>query len=290
MKILNQITLLLLVFIATTFSSIAQNNPKTNLWKIEGDSIKTSYLFGTIHIIPKDDFKITEKVQNAFDVTEHVILEVDMADPNFTNDMMKFSMLKENEELKSYMSDDEYLILNNHLKEKSGISVDNFNKFKPFMLMSMIQSSGLINGSMESYEMTLIKMATEANKEIDGLETFADQLKAIDGDSYEKQIDDLVYMVDNIEESEEMYSKLLALYLDEDVDGMFDFMDEYMRNDTEAIKRFLDDRNEKWIPKFAEYSKEQSVFYAVGGAHLGGEQGVINLLKNAGYKVTPVTD
>ena len=42
--------------------------------------------------------------------------------------------------------------------------------------------------------------------------------------------------------------------------------------------------------KFAQYSKDESVFYAVGGAHLGGEQGVIKLLKKAGYTVTPVLE
>ena len=289
MRKLNQITFIIVVFIATTFNIVAQNNPKTNLWKIEGDNIKTSYLFGTIHMIPKKDFTIKDKVQKAFESSDKVVLEIDMDDPNYKVDFMKLSMLNEGELLKTYMSDDEFKILDTYLKEKTGVGVNNFNTFKPMMLMSVLTMTAIGGGPLESYEMSIINMAKSANKEVSGLENIADQINAFDEDPYEEQIDTLVEMVDN-GNSEELYSQLLQYYLAEDVDGMYDFMDDYMNDDIEGMKRFLDDRNNKWIPKMEAYSKDNAVFYAVGGAHLGGDQGVINLLKKAGYTVTPILD
>ncbi|WP_418638160.1 TraB/GumN family protein [Winogradskyella sp.] len=289
MRKLNQITFIIVVFIATTFNIVAQNNPKTNLWKIEGDNIKTSYLFGTIHMIPKKDFTIKDKVQKAFESSDKVVLEIDMDDPNYKVDFMKLSMLNEGESLKTYMSDDEFKILDTYLKEKTGVGVNNFNTFKPMMLMSVLTMTAIGGGPLESYEMSIINMAKSANKEVSGLENIADQINAFDEDPYEEQIDTLVEMVDN-GNSEELYNQLLQYYLAEDVDGMYDFMDDYMNDDIEGMKRFLDDRNNKWIPKMEAYSKDNAVFYAVGGAHLGGDQGVINLLKKAGYTVTPILD
>jgi len=289
MRKLNQITFIIVVFIATTFNIVAQNNPKTNLWKIEGDNIKTSYLFGTIHMIPKKDFIIKDKVQKAFESSDKVVLEIDMDDPNYKVDFMKLSMLNEGESLKTYMSDDEFKILDTYLKEKTGVGVNNFNTFKPMMLMSVLTMTAIGGGPLESYEMSIINMAKSANKEVSGLENIADQINAFDEDPYEEQIDTLVEMVDN-GNSEELYNQLLQYYLAEDVDGMYDFMDDYMNDDIEGMKRFLDDRNNKWIPKMEAYSKDNAVFYAVGGAHLGGDQGVINLLKKAGYTVTPILD
>jgi len=289
MRKLNQITFIIVVFIATTFNIVAQNNPKTNLWKIEGDNIKTSYLFGTIHMIPKKDFIVKDKVQKAFESSDKVVLEIDMDDPNYKVDFMKLSMLNEGELLKTYMSDDEFKILDTYLKEKTGVGVNNFNTFKPMMLMSVLTMTAIGGGPLESYEMSIINMAKSANKEVSGLENIADQINAFDEDPYEEQIDTLVEMVDN-GNSEELYSQLLQYYLAEDVDGMYDFMDDYMNDDIEGMKRFLDDRNNKWIPKMEAYSKDNAVFYAVGGAHLGGDQGVINLLKKAGYTVTPILD
>ena len=289
MRKLNQITFIIVVFIATTFNIVAQNNPKTNLWKIEGDNIKTSYLFGTIHMIPKKDFIIKDKVQKAFESSDKVVLEIDMDDPNYKVDFMKLSMLNEGESLKTYMSDDEFKILDTYLKEKTGVGVNNFNTFKPMMLMSVLTMTSIGGGPLESYEMSIINMAKSANKEVSGLENIADQINAFDGDPYEEQIDTLVEMVDN-GNSEELYNQLLQYYLAEDVDGMYDFMDDYMNDDIEGMKRFLDDRNNRWIPKMEAYSKDNTVFYAVGGAHLGGDQGVISLLKKAGYTVTPILD
>jgi len=289
MRKLNQITFIIVVFIATTFNIVAQNNPKTNLWKIEGDNIKTSYLFGTIHMIPKKDFIVKDKVQKAFESSDKVVLEIDMDDPNYKVDFMKLSMLNEGESLKTYMSDDEFKILDTYLKEKTGVGVNNFNTFKPMMLMSVLTMTAIGGGPLESYEMSIINMAKSANKEVSGLENIADQINAFDEDPYEEQIDTLVEMVDN-GNSEELYNQLLQYYLAEDVDGMYDFMDDYMNDDIEGMKRFLDDRNNKWIPKMEAYSKDNAVFYAVGGAHLGGDQGVINLLKKAGYTVTPILD
>ncbi|MEL6561277.1 MAG: TraB/GumN family protein [Bacteroidota bacterium] len=42
------------------------------------------------------------------------------------------------------------------------------------------------------------------------------------------------------------------------------------------------------MPKIGEISAEKSTFYGVGAGHLPGENGVISLLKKAGYQVTPV--
>jgi len=47
-------------------------------------------------------------------------------------------------------------------------------------------------------------------------------------------------------------------------------------------------RNRNWIPVMSNYMKTSSCFFAVGAGHLGGEQGVIQLLRNAGYTVTPI--
>jgi hypothetical protein len=112
-------------------------------------------------------------------------------------------------------------------------------------------------------------------------------------------------MIQNPDENKELYAKMAKLYIaedieilydymddfmDNDIEILYDFMDDFMDNDIEMLKKFLDERNNKWIPEIAKFSKEHSVFYGFGAGHLGGKQGVVNLLKEAGYTVTPVLD
>ncbi|MBK6949223.1 MAG: TraB/GumN family protein [Haliscomenobacter sp.] len=54
------------------------------LWEIKGKSLsKPSYLYGTIHLIGKSDFFITEATEKAFGETQRVAFEIDLEDGRF---------------------------------------------------------------------------------------------------------------------------------------------------------------------------------------------------------------
>ena len=52
----------------------------------------------------------------------------------------------------------------------------------------------------------------------------------------------------------------------------------------------LTDRNREWIPSMEEMAQEKPTFFAVGAGHLGGPEGIIILLRKAGYKVEAVNE
>lgn len=53
-------------------------------------------------------------------------------------------------------------------------------------------------------------------------------------------------------------------------------------------KEILYDRNYSWMKVIPDIIKEKSTFIAVGAVHLGGEEGLIDLLKKEGYTIEPV--
>ena len=57
----------------------------------------------------------------------------------------------------------------------------------------------------------------------------------------------------------------------------------------ETFEELLNKRNTNWIPKLMKYFDEGSTFVAVGAGHLSGPNGVIELLRNKGYKVEPIS-
>jgi uncharacterized protein YbaP (TraB family) len=50
----------------------------------------------------------------------------------------------------------------------------------------------------------------------------------------------------------------------------------------------LINRNKNWIPVMEKAMSTQATFFAVGAGHLPGKDGIISLLRNAGYTVNPV--
>lgn len=287
MKNLKNTLAALLVFI-TLFSVKAQENDNSLLWKVEGNNIKTSYVFGTFHMLPKEDFVLKDKVKDAFAATELVVLELDMDDPAMQTEYLKHAAMPEGSTLVEYMDNDEFTIIDTYLKNNIGAGVEQFKNFKPLMVSSMIMMSYL-GKDIASYEATLIALAKEQEKELKGLETEEDQINAFDKQSFESQLDDVVKLLNEKEGMSAMFNKMIEHYKTEDIDEMYNYMEEYFTAEGQ-IEALLHNRNANWIPQIGEYSKEASVFYGVGAGHLGGEKGVINLLRNAGYAVSPVMD
>jgi uncharacterized protein YbaP (TraB family) len=80
-----------------------------------------------------------------------------------------------------------------------------------------------------------------------------------------------------------------TLYKNQDLQGLAALMTE------EENKMYgghadimLTERNQSWIAGIEAAAKETPTLFAVGAAHLGGETGVINLLRKKGYKVEAV--
>ena len=94
----------------------------------------------------------------------------------------------------------------------------------------------------------------------------------------------LVETIKTSSTEDDTLQKLIALYKDQDITGLFEMMKE-----DESIAEYEDallfTRNKNWIPLMSEMMKEQATFFAVGAGHLGGELGVLNLLREAGYTV-----
>ncbi len=138
-----------------------------------------------------------------------------------------------------------------------------------------------IEGKVTSYEMAFMQMEKNGQKEIPGIETVEEHMSIFDSIPYKQQADDLAEMVLEREKSEKLFDKA------EDFEGLHEMMQEYYETDYE-IRLLLDKRNRLWQNRIPGMISEKSAIIAVGAGHLGGEYGIIPLLRKSGYTVTPV--
>lgn len=270
-------------------SSVAQNQLEDNslLYKVEGQGIQPSYLFGTIHVLPQKDFVLKEKVKTAFNASELIVLELDMDDPGMQVEMMQNALMSNGQTLDKLFDAEHYKKLDDALKETLGMGVAPFNSMKPFVVSSMLLMRYL-GEQPASFEGSFIQMAQAGNKEILGLETVADQMQVFDDIPYEEQVDDIEEMLDNPTDASEGFALMVDTYKKEDIGALYEMMADQMESELQ-MELLLHKRNRDWIPKITEFAKTQSTFFGVGAGHLGGEQGVVTLLRKAGYQVTPIT-
>lgn len=282
---MKRIILGLLLFISA-WSLQAQTDTKSLLWKIEGNNIQTSYLYGTIHLLPQDAFEINEKITGAFNSAEQIVLEIDMDDPAMQMKMMQNASMKDGTKLDELFSEEDYSAISEALTATVGIGLEAVNTMKPFVISSMLISN-LIDGTPASFEMSFVQMAKAQELEILGLETVEYQMSIFDKIPYQEQAKDVVDMVRNKEATREEFAAMVKAYLEEDIDGLYEIIESYADTETEMSELIIK-RNQNWIPVIGELAKDKASFIGVGAGHLGGEYGVINLLKEAGYTVTPV--
>ncbi|NQY31076.1 MAG: TraB/GumN family protein [Flavobacteriaceae bacterium] len=285
MKILFYI---LVITIATQFQSKAQQLENSLLWEISGNNIKeSSYLFGTIHMTC--DASLNEKVQKAMNKTELLVLELDMDAPDMQSKMMQGVAMKDAKTIKELTTEVEYKLLNDFIKEQTGIPLTMLNTFKPFFIHAMLYPK-LLDCSSQSIEAELMKIAASQNEEILGLETVQEQLNVFDEIPYKDQLKDLLNSAkDNMKKDKYLISKMMKIYKSENLNALMKLMqDEKSSFSAKHSDKLLDQRNMKWISKIEVFVKNQATFFGVGAGHLGGDFGVIKLLRKQGYTVKAV--
>jgi len=281
------LSLFLCAFLSITVTN-AQQLENSTLWKISGNGLeKPSYLFGTIHITC--DASLDEDIKKALDETTQLVLELDMDDPTLQAKMMGGMYMKDGKTLKDFVSDEEFTAIDSLFTNQAGMSINMIQNIKPFFLASMLYPK-MIDCPMESFELELMKVTKEQNEEVFGLETIEDQLQVFETIPYEDQVVDLIRMAkDNLAYDKTTFAKMFKIYEEENITAMLDMMDDE-NNKTTAKHQdiLLKNRNINWIPRIEKYSKKQPTFFGVGAGHLAGENGVIKLLRKAGYTVTAV--
>ena len=266
------------------------------LWEVNGDSIQTSYVFGTIHLIPSEDYFLPEGTAEAIEASEKMVFEIDMAemtDMGAQMAMLTKAFMSDGKTLQDLLSDEDYLIVKTHFDEM-GLPLFLLERIKPMFLSVFatgdFSMDGMSTGETKSYEMEFFELAQTGEKSTGGLETMEYQISMFDSIPYEAQAEMLVETIEQQDAGSDQFDELIGIYKSQNVDALYRMLAEGDESIGEHEDVLVSGRNKAWIPRMEEQMKAQTTFFAVGAGHLGGENGVIRLLRKAGYTVQPLKD
>lgn len=291
-----------LIFACSASRQISQSkdsDPKSGLesallWKIEAGQLAPSYLFGTIHMIEKDEYFFTKEIDDALVASKELVLEIDLEDAMDLGSQLSLlqkAIMKGDTTLKDLVSQEDYDLVKNHFEEM-GIPFFLFEKVKPMFLTifaseDMFSGGGLNMDEIKSYELELIEKAKQQNKPVDGLETVDYQMSIFDSIPYRAQAEMLVSSLSDDADDAGVMDTLVYYYKQQDLVKLDQLLNSDPTTNTYRTV-LLDNRNANWIPIISEKVKSQPTFFAVGAGHLAGDYGVIQLLRKQGFKLTPI--
>lgn len=252
------------------------------LWEVSGNGLKKpSYLYGTIHMICSKDYFLSDKAKNAFEKSDKLILEINFTDPNEMSQMQQLAMGKE--PLSKKLTPEQLAKLDAILKKSTGMSVQQVDSFSLLTVLSLISMKSFGCLDLKFYEMEFSDAAKKRNIPIVGLESVKSQFEILEN-AYTN--DEMLGLLE--ESTPEETVQLVDAYKSENIEAMYAFSTDERFTSEKTKKQIIDDRNLNWVKQIPELTKQNSVFMAVGAAHLGGGYGVINLLRKEGYTVKPV--
>ncbi|MGZ8517172.1 MAG: TraB/GumN family protein [Chitinophagaceae bacterium] len=276
-------------------AALAQKNNTENtlLWKISGNGLaKPSYLFGTIHMLCKDDAVLSDSLKNIIKNVKEVYFEVDLDNMFEMLGVMGKMKMRDDTTLQDLLSVADYEKVKNYFETKgSMLPFSMLETYKPMLAASTLQQGGLPCETTAMMEQVIMQEAKQHYKSIKGLESMGYQASVLDSIPYKLQAEQLVSYIDNAikggDEDKEL-NEMLDAYKSQDLKKLEELL---MKSDP-SISNYTDvllfNRNRNWVKKLKELLPEKSLLIAVGAGHLPGKEGCINLLRREGYKVTPV--
>jgi uncharacterized protein len=250
------------------------------LWKLSApDSPFHSCLFGTMHVRDQRAFHGLDKVYACLDACDAFALELDLdaEGPPL--------QLPRQPPLRRLLSPRAYARLRKSLLKAFQLDIAFFPHFPPFALLELVTERILTDDHPFFLDAHLWNYAGEREKKRLGLETQQEQLEVL----LEIPLDQQVKMLRQTGRNPARYRKSLqrmaAWYQAGDLKRLY----HASKNSSGKLRRrMIYDRNQLMADRLAELTRTQSVFCAVGAAHLWGGKGLIRLLKQKGFSVKAV--
>ena len=261
----------------------------TLLWEVSGKGLpKPSYLFGTFHLLCRDDIRFSNSLKQSVQNATEVYLELDMDDPAMILSSLTLMTMKGNKKLKDLYTEAEYKRVVDYFKDSMQTPIYLFQTMKPFFLVALLYPKMMPCPTVSSVEDEIMKLAKQNGKEIKGLETMAFQASVFDSIPYEEQAAELLKSIDSMALSKKYFDSMVMAYKEQRINELGSLMkneDFGMESNQDIL---LDKRNKNWVEQLKTIMKKKPVFVAVGAGHLLGETGLIALLRKEGYKVRPL--
>lgn len=285
--------LIICFFVTAKFLFAQQIEEKSLLWEISGNGIEMpSFLFGTIHIACEGDVIINDEIRNSFDKTTELMLEIDLSDPQALMQMMIASNATDGIALSDKLGEELSVKVDSFLQENKSVSLSMFDNLNVQSFLVQMSLMGMDCPMGVGYDLLFLQEAVRNEMPIKGLESIQTQIDLFMNQPEEESFKAIEYFVDNFSEMKAQTSSLIEMYKVQDIQGLYEVTVSGYKDSEYSfggnVEDLLDNRNMNWIPVIENQIKEIPTFIAFGAAHLAGEKGVIHLLRERGYTLTPV--
>ena len=260
------------------------------LWIAKG-AHNTVYLLGSVHVLKPGDRDLPTEALRAYSQAAALVMEIDLnslgADPSLGIDP-SLESLPEGETLAGVLGASVYERFATHARTL-GLTPGIFSTFQPWFAAMAMQQAELSHQGFDAssgVDEQFAERAASDHKPIIALETVQQQLGFFAHLSIDQQRRFLLYMLDDADDAFDSADAVVAAWRSGDVVRLEGLLRESLNKYPELFRMLTIDRNRRWLPTVTGLlADRQDYLVIVGALHLVGEDGLVNLLRQAGYRV-----
>jgi uncharacterized protein YbaP (TraB family) len=280
----------LVPLLSLPFSGHAQSAYPSLLWEISGNGLqKPSYLFGSMHISNKEVFHLSDSFYRAIRSCDIVALEVDPKE--WEPDMFRLKEAGQAHAIYSYGNTDRYLGEGDFRLKGYGDALKAALREEPYVLNGLLYrtTAPMANFQEDTYlDLYIYQTGRRLGKKGTGVENYlqSERISIEANQAVLKEKRERKVFPEG-ESSFTISSKLQDAYRRGDL-SLMDSLDQLLSVSKVYTEKFLYQRNDIQANAIDSIIRHESLFVAVGAAHLPGSRGVIETLRKKGYTLRPV--
>lgn len=272
------------------------------LWKVEKPGVAPSYLFGTVHLSDPRVTDFSPTMLSALNGARQVVLEVADLSPQAVAGAMGKAMPllldTSGSGLNKVLTPDDYARVQRVL-DQSGLPNQIQHMVRPWFVYTLLalptcERTRTTLGAL-TVDKKIAELAGKQGQPVAGLESLDEQLAALAGLPADQQVELLKISLKLFDRIDDLTETLVLLYTRRQVAAVWPLNLALARKtgaSDNAFKSFENDiltkRNLRMRDGLLPMLDKGGVFAGVGALHIVGPQGLVALLRAAGYAVTPV--
>ncbi len=270
--------------------------PVPLLWKVS-DKDNAVYLLGAFHLLRPDDYPLSGDVDAAFNDAERVMFELspdEMRSPAVSQLMMQAAMRADGKTLQQDLDAATWTRLE-AWAGKNNLPLASFNGFEPWFVGLTISIVEMTKQGLDpklGLDNHFMDKALAAGKPASGLERMQEQIGVLDGMDASEQRQFVAEALEQADKGSAETQRLHDAWRRGDAETLWNGMASDMREQYPRLYRRINvDRNDAWVPKIRQLLDQpgdDDALVVVGALHLLGEDGVVEKLRDQGYKVERV--
>jgi len=266
--------------------SFLTNAQNALLWEISGNGTKKpSYLYGTMHVSNKVAFHLSDTFFVALKSCESVALE--SSPETWLDELMELSLIQKSSHNygNGNLYDDGFAC-----KAATNRQIAYQLSKGHSIINQMLYRFSRGNNDFEEntyLDLFIFQTAKKLKKDIVSLEDANEAMKLVLEGSIPDEDEEKELTKVDFQQIREAQNKLEKAYRNQDIQ-LIDSLNKILVHQPKLFQNLIVKRNITFANSIDSIIQNRNMFSAVGAAHLPGEEGVIELLRQKGYTLRPV--